>query len=77
MGKCRLGKRHHGQMMYGQMSRGKYLWAKIEWANVIEPSTCVQFCVRIGVRFRAQFACGPDKDPILHQTPITMVCVHT
>jgi hypothetical protein len=38
------------------------------------PSTCVRIRVRFPVGFHAQFAGSPDRDPILHLTPITMVC---
>jgi hypothetical protein len=39
------------------------------------PYTRVRIRVRFPVRFHEQFAYKPDRDPILHQTPITMVCL--
>jgi hypothetical protein len=39
-------------------------------------STRVRIRVRFPVRFHAQFAGRPDRDPILYMTPITMVCLH-
>jgi hypothetical protein len=40
------------------------------------PSTRVRIRVRFPVRFLARFARKPDRDPIFHLTPITMVCLH-
>jgi hypothetical protein len=41
------------------------------------PYTRVRIHVRFGVRFQVQFAGKPDRDPILHLPPITMVCMST
>jgi hypothetical protein len=40
------------------------------------PSTHERIRVRFPVRFHARFAGRPDRDPNLHLTSITMVCLH-
>jgi hypothetical protein len=40
------------------------------------PSTRVRISERIAIRFRAQFVCKQNRDPILFLSPIIMVCLH-
>jgi hypothetical protein len=39
-------------------------------------STCVRICVRVAIRFRAQFVRKQKKEPIIFLLAIAMVCLH-
>jgi hypothetical protein len=63
-----------------EMSAGKLNYRNVEEEagekRVKGPSTRVRIRVRFRVRFHSRFASKTDRNPILHLTPITMVCLH-